>query len=299
MPVTLPVWPWLLLALAGDIPDAGFTVAIGGDVSFARGIKIRAESEGWKIVLAPLTQALRGGDARIVNLESAFGACLDSGTTDHPHLCADPAVIPWLSRAGLTGVTVANNHALDAGPGELEKSATTLRRNQILVFGANAARTGIPQTQPLGPIAVITANLSRSAWPPGRTVAIPSAATVAKTIRAAHLRYPQRPVLVILHGGRELDPSPSGFEQAYAEAAVHAGAAAVVFHGSHVAHPIATIDGVPVHFGLGNLLFDQRAPLASTGRILRLRFRPGVPTEVLSDDCVEGNTGSPCTTNHR
>ena len=294
MPVTLPVWPWLLLALAGDGHDAGFTVAIGGDVSFARGIQVRAESEGWEKVLAPLSEHLSKSDARIVNLESAFGACLDGGTTDHPRLCAHPTVIPWLSRAGITSVTVANNHALDAGPGGLEKSATALRRSHITVFGADAARTGIPQDQPLGPITIVTANLSRSAWSPGRTVAIPSPTAVAKTIQAARRRDPRRPVLVILHGGRELDPSPSGFEQAYAETAVQAGAAAVVFHGSHVAHSLAAISGVPVHWGLGNLLFDQHLAIAATGRILRLRFRPGLPAEVLGDDCVESTTGKPC-----
>lgn len=88
-----------------------------------------------------------------------------------------------------------------------------------------------------------------------------------------------------------MDPSPSSFETGYARAAVAAGAAAVVFHGAHVLHPLIQISRVPVHLGLGNLLFDQHDPRAAQGQVVVLRFRPGLPAEVMSLRCVETLTG--------
>jgi poly-gamma-glutamate capsule biosynthesis protein CapA/YwtB (metallophosphatase superfamily) len=91
-----------------------------------------------------------------------------------------------------------------------------------------------------------------------------------------------------------MDPAPSSFERSYAQAAVAAGAAAVVFHGAHVARRIEFIAGVPVHLGLGNLLFDQRDAKVSRGRVLLLGFRPGVPAEIVENRCVESTIGRRC-----
>jgi poly-gamma-glutamate synthesis protein (capsule biosynthesis protein) len=285
----------LVLAGAGAVgPTNGYTVAIGGDVTLARGIVRRAASEGWNRVLAPLREALSGADARLVNLESAIGECLGGATVQRPRLCGDSDGLVALEQSGITAVTVANNHALDAGEAGLADTMVALSRANVVVLGAEAVRTGKPMVEPLGPIAVVTANLSRSPMPPGNQIPIPTPDEVSAAVRAARDRDPSRSVLVILHGGREMDPNPSSFEHVYAEAAVDGGAAAVVFHGSHVAHAFEMVAGVPVHLGLGNLLFDQRDPRAARGKVVLLRFRPGAPAEVMETRCVEATTGRRC-----
>ena len=303
MPVSASAFALLATLLAGqnsaartsDASGTVFTVAIGGDLSLARGIAGRAASEGWEHVLSPLVETLSGTDVRIVNLESATGPCLGAGTVQHPRLCGEAGALARLARAGVTAVTVANNHALDAGESGLARAVEGLRNEKVDVLGADAVRTGKPVAEALGPITVVAANLSRSAWPPGASVSIPTADEIAAVVRTAHRNNARRPVLVILHGGREMDSAPSSFERSYSQAAVEAGAAAVVFHGSHVAHGLEPIAGVPVHLGLGNLLFDQRDPKAVYGQILLLRFRPGVPAEVIETRCVESTTGRRCT----
>jgi hypothetical protein len=278
--------------VAGGAGSASFTVAIGGDVSLARGIEARAAREGWERVLAPLGEALSGADARIVNLESASGACLGGGTVERPRLCGQARPSAQLARAGVTAVTVANNHGLDAGEPGLDGAVAELRRVRMTVLGAEALRTGKPKAEPLGPIVVVTANLARPAWPPGRAVPLPSPDEVGAVVRAAREQDAAKPVLVILHGGREMDPEPSSFERAYAQAAVEAGAAAVVFNGAHVVRPLETIAAVPVHFGLGNLLFDQHK--VKEGEVLLLRFRPGAAAEVIAARCVQPTTARRC-----
>jgi len=50
-------------------------------------------------------------------------------------------------------------------------------------------------------------------------------------VRVARNRDPSRPILVALHGGRELDPDASSFEHLYAESAVAGGAAGTAVWG--------------------------------------------------------------------
>jgi poly-gamma-glutamate capsule biosynthesis protein CapA/YwtB (metallophosphatase superfamily) len=227
-----------------------------------------------------MRRSLAGADARIVNLESAVGRCLPDGTAARPRLCGPERGLAALVDVHVTAITVANNHALDAGVRAFETTVATLQAARVAALGVSAVRFGRPTSETLGPIQVVAANLSRPAHAPCRHIPLPTPDDLAAAIVQARRAEPRRPVLVILHGGREFGEEPSGFEHGYAEAAVDAGAAALVFHGAHVVHPLEVIRGVPVHFGLGNLLFDQRDPRAA-GEVVLLRFRPGKPAEVV------------------
>lgn len=284
----------VLLAPHLDGTSGGtFTVALGGDVSLGRGIGRRAEAHGWDRVLSPLGKALAGADSRVINLETPTGACLPGGTVQRPRVCGAVAGLRALARAGVTAASLANNHAQDAGDAGLASTVAELRRQNVTALGVESARTGTPVPEALGPITVVAANLTRPAWPPGNTVPIPTPDSLATAVRTARERDMTRPVLVILHGGREMAPVPSSFERTYAESAVRAGAAAVVFHGSHTTRALETISGVPVHLGLGNLLFDQRDARAGVGQVLLLRFRPGAAAEVVEIRHVDATTAEP------
>jgi poly-gamma-glutamate capsule biosynthesis protein CapA/YwtB (metallophosphatase superfamily) len=273
-----------LLVCSGLTPSVpahgGYVVAIGGDVSLARGTESLARTSGWSEVLAPMSRALKGADARIVNLESAIGPCLPECTVARPRLCGQAQGLAALIDTGITAVTVANNHALDAGPSAFENTVEILESSHVAVLGRSAVRSGEPVSETLGPIQVIAANLSRPAHPPGRDIPLPTPEALAAAITRAKRANVDRPILVILHGGREFGDEPSGLERGFADVAVDAGAAAVVFHGAHVVHPMEYVRGVPVHFGLGNLLFDQRDPRAA-GQVILLRFQSGRPVEVV------------------
>jgi poly-gamma-glutamate synthesis protein (capsule biosynthesis protein) len=300
MPVRLAVLLAALSATASSRShenDAGsFTIALGGDLLLGRGVARRAGTEGWQAVLAPLRATLGGADASLINLESPIGRCLSAGSTERPRLCGDPEAAQRLAASGITAVSLANNHALDGGLPGLTLTVDRIRAAGVAVLGSRAARAGELTAERLGPITILAANLSRPAWPPGRTNPVPSPAEVAAHVRDARAATPDLPILVLLHGGREMDPSPSSFETRYARAAVDAGAAAVVFHGAHVLHPLVQMSGVPVHLGLGNLLFDQHDRRATQGQIVILRFRPGRAAEVMGVRCVDTLTGRlrPC-----
>lgn len=271
-------------AHADDDCPAGVTVVLGGDVLLGRGVAARAHAEGrdegWDAVLAPLGEALGGADLAIANLESPLAECLPGGTVARPRLCGDPRAAPALAAAGLDAVTLANNHALDAGREGLARTAAALRRAGVRPLGLAAARTGTPRAERLGAVTVVAASATRAPHEPGASVSIASPEAIARAVGRARRRPPHRPVLVLLHAGRERSAAPQPRDARYAEAAAGAGAAAVVMHGAHVVRPLVRWDDVPVHLGLGNLLFDQRAPATRTGALLTLRLRPGRPARV-------------------
>jgi poly-gamma-glutamate capsule biosynthesis protein CapA/YwtB (metallophosphatase superfamily) len=103
-------------------------------------------------------------------------------------------------------------------------------------------------------------------------------------------------VIFTAHLGREYDRHPGARERAYGRATVSAGAAAVILHGAHVRRARVSDRSIPVHLGLGNLLFDQRDPRTRTGALITLRLVPGRPARVVADRCVDSHRGAvtPC-----
>ena len=268
------------------------TLVLGGDVLLGRGVAKRAQRVGWGRLLGDATRLLRRGDLAIVNLESPLGPCLPGGTARAPRLCGDPRGLTALKAAGVDAASLANNHALDAGPEGLRRTAGLLRRVGIRPLGVQAVLTGRPQAEALGPLTVVAVNLMRPVLSPGRAVALPSPAAVAREIRRTRRAAPRRPVILLAHLGREYDRYPGPRERAYGRAAVAAGATAVVFHGAHVRRARATDRGAVVHLGLGNLLFDQRDPRTRTGALLTLRLTPGRRAQVVAEHCVDNHTGA-------
>src|SRR5262249_25169208 len=152
-----------------------------------------------------------GADATIANLESPLATCLPGGEAQRPRLCGDPEAAAPLAEVGVGAVTGANNHALDAGEAGLREAAEQPRARGGVVRGAAAARAGAPVVERLGPIHVLAANVTRSAAPPGRDPTAASPDEIAAVAKAFRAREPRAPLLVLLHGGREVDPDPSGY----------------------------------------------------------------------------------------
>lgn len=279
-------------AAGGGGRGDGVVVTVGGDCSFARAVSARAAAGGWAGLLGAAVEPLRAADLAIVNLESVLAPCLPGGTTTRPRLCADPSAIDALQAAGVDAVTLTNNHALDAGRGGLRATTRALAARGIVGIGGGVGEVGRVVVAPLGSITVVAANVTPAALPPLSEVALPSPEALATAVARAAGGHRQRPVLVLLHIGRELARFPAPYEGRYIRAAVSAGAAAVVLGGAHVRRARLVDHGVPVHLGLGNLVFDQHDPRARRGALLTLRLRAGQVAQVVAEDCVDSLTGA-------
>jgi len=293
-------------------------VALGGDCLLGRGVSRRAAREarslpqragrarredtaGWSGLLAGAAALLRTADLAIVNLESPLAPCLAGGDLARPRLCGDPRGLAALRGAGIDAVTLANNHALDAGAAGLRATARLLRESGIVPLGLTAALTGRPRPERVGSITVVAASLTPAAHQPGSKVPATPPVALARAVRLGLRLWPGRPVLVLLHGGREMDRQAGPREAPHIRAAVLAGASAVAMHGAHVVRrlycePKRAGGCVPVHLGLGNLLFDQREEIARLGALLVLQLDGTGPARVRETACVDATRGAirPC-----
>lgn len=113
---------------------------LGGDAMLGRGVDAAIARHGVDWPLAALRSHLAGADLVAVNLECAITAA-DTWYQGPPkafYFRARPAAAELLRHAGVGLCTLANNHALDAGPAGLLDTLDILRAHGIACVGAGA-----------------------------------------------------------------------------------------------------------------------------------------------------------------
>ncbi len=250
---------------APRLPRMALRVLVAGDLIPHRPSLASAASVS--TALAPLGPLFGGANAVIANYEAATA----TGAELPKRKMAYAAPRGWLGelrRAGLTAVTVANNHACDLeGPG-VTTTLDAARAAGLVALGGDAE-------DPWAPRVVAEANGKRVcvvAWTtqmnaegacgrskhlaiasPGRRARVDAAIRVAKTTCDA--------TIAVLHGGEEYAPQTETVMD-LAHHVADVGADAVVVHHPHVASPVelhTTKDRrrVPVFASVGNLASNQ------------------------------------------
>ncbi len=228
---------------------SGPRVIFGGDVMLARSVGERLRQG--EPVLEPL-RARFAGTTAVVNLECAIPGAPDSGGFSAPL-----EALAALRDAGIHAVSLANNHAGDAGAEGLIETAAALSASGVQAFGhtLDPARIELSGSPPL----------TLFGWCDHGPV---SAEVMAECIRTAD------DAVVFAHWGPEHQRQPSDAQRAAAKLYIAAGAKLIVGAGPHAVQPLEWIDGVPVAWSLGNLVFDGHGPDAEwrRGALLDVTF---------------------------
>jgi poly-gamma-glutamate capsule biosynthesis protein CapA/YwtB (metallophosphatase superfamily) len=238
---------------------------------------------------------LRGADLALANLENP----VIRNAVWHPDattFTGDLRLLPILDKGGLDGVTLGNNHILDAGVPGLRETMAHLDSMGIAHAGAgmDLAEAREPMIFDLGgtKVGVLSYQGVPSyewAW---ATRTVPGTTPLKTTIMKEdieRLRPEVDLVVVSPHWGKEYIATPEPWQVDFAHAAVDAGAD--IFVGGHAHWPkgIEVYRGKPIFYGVGNFLFDQSwSEETSTGIFAEitlyedrpLQFRP-VPFIVL------------------
>lgn len=206
---------------------------------------------------------LQGADLTLANLENPVlenAVWHYSGVTFN----GDLRLLPVLQKAGIDGVTLGNNHILDAEPGGLEETTGHLRdagiryagagpnleaARQPMVFDLDGTRVGVLSYQGVP-------NYEWS-WATGTA---PGTAPLKKEIVRKDVRRLKEEVDVVVvqpHWGLEYTATPEPGQVDLARAAVDAGADLVIGHHAHWAKGIEVYEGAPIFYGTGNFIFDQ------------------------------------------
>ena len=247
------------------MPDVSDEVAlfVVGDLMPGRGVA-RAKSRheaNW--IFGAVAEAARAADIAVANLEAPIlaGAPIPD---DSLRLRADPGIEEEIEESGFDLLTLANNHALDAGLDGLRSTRDLLEGQGMLHAGsgeneAEARRARVIEKNGLkiaflsyaDPAFTRAADRARTDRP---GLAFMDASTVAADIASASA---SDIVVVIMHAGEEYAEAPNDAQRGFAHAAIDAGADLVIGHHPHVVQPVELYKGKPILYSLGNFVFDQ------------------------------------------
>src|SRR5215210_6076807 len=206
---------------------------------------------------------LSGADLTLANFENP----VIRDAVYHPDattFTGDLRLMPVLDQAGIDGVTLGNNHILDAGTSGLDETMGHLDDAGIAHAGAgmDLAEARKPMVFDLGgtKIGVLSYLKMPSYGWSWATQTTPGTAPLVQRVMEEDIKR-LRPkvdlILVMPHWGKEYIATPEPFQVDFAHAAIDAGAD--LFIGGHAHWPkgIEMYEGKPIVYGVGNFLLDQ------------------------------------------
>ena len=248
-----------------EIPEPNFvTLLFGGDIMLDRGVKnsVIKNSNGDYSILFEKLNTLKEADITFVDLE---GPASDKGE-DQKNLYSfrmDPSSIPALKGAGLSIVSVANNHIGDWGYEAYVDTLERLKENEILYTGGglnlneaekptiiekNSMKIGFLGFSDVGKEKMQATNIKGgilSANDPRFEEIISNA--------SKEVDY----LVVSFHFGEEYQNKHNDRQTYLAHKAVDNGAKIVIGHHPHVIQDTENYKNGFIAYSLGNFIFDQ------------------------------------------
>lgn len=198
-------------------------------------------------------------------------------------LVGDPDNADALQWAGFDVMSVATNHIKDCGVTNCADRAFFDTLENLKRVGIQTVGAGKNHAEAMQPLVVtihgvrfgfislgqINARVFAGENQPG--IAILNQENIKEAI--ASTRSIADVVIALPHWGPEDSAVPNWIQRGLAQQLVDAGADLVVGNHTHVIQAIQQINDVPVFYGLGNFVFDQRLPEQQQGVILIIKFR--------------------------
>lgn len=250
--------------IALDQDQSSVRLIAVGDIMLSRGVAGKLRLHGVDYPYEKVLSVLQPGDIVFGNLETP----ITSGRTiadDELVFRSDPGVEMGLSRAGFNILSVANNHVMNFGATGLADTLRYLKAVKIRHIGAgeNLAAALTPSI-----IEVSGTKFAFLAFNDTDVVPDSTGATATRSGTALMDIDQMKPavasatknsdvVVVSMHSGVEYAAEPNASQQAFARAAIDAGADMVLGHHPHVIQPVETYKGKTIIYSLGNFVFDQ------------------------------------------
>jgi poly-gamma-glutamate capsule biosynthesis protein CapA/YwtB (metallophosphatase superfamily) len=255
------------------------TLASVGDINLGDGVADVIGARGAKYPWSGVAPVLRSADVAFGNLECAVST-RGSRVEKQFNFRGHPS---WLkvtrTYVGMDVMNLANNHAGDYGDTALLDTIAYVRRFGMVPVGAGSNLAAARKPKVIERFGLKIAFVGFSDIGPGSFAAGPSSPGTAfasdAAIRAGVSRAAKLAPIVVatFHWGVELARRPDGRQRGFANAALAAGADAVIGAHPHVLQPTEKRRGRRlVAFSLGNFVFAaQSAGTTETG-ILKLRL---------------------------
>jgi poly-gamma-glutamate capsule biosynthesis protein CapA/YwtB (metallophosphatase superfamily) len=269
-------------------PEPSFVLAAGGDVNFGRECGQSILKDAGYDPFSDLGAAWRAADARFVNLESQLSD--QHGVTQSPRhrliFTGPPGGADVLSRAEISLVSTANNHAWDYGKSALLETILNLERAAVPFAGTgrdleSAYRPAVLQKNGLSlALFAVTHVWNQPPFASHEGRGFVAWADIDK-LRAGieRARGEHDFVIVSYHGGEEYEHAPVERTQRFVAAVMALGVDAVIGHHPHVPQGVGWVAGRPIVYSLGNLVFAGHSdkPWTLQSFFARLELRRGAP----------------------
>jgi poly-gamma-glutamate capsule biosynthesis protein CapA/YwtB (metallophosphatase superfamily) len=256
---------------AGDPAGGDARIGLTGDVMLGRGVDERHDGRPPGSVWGSMLPELRRLDGTVANLECCVSDRGERWPDKVYYFRAGPAwALPALETAGVSAVSLANNHALDFGATALRDTLAGLDRRGIGAVGAGPDRDAAvaPAVVDIGGVTValvgLTDRMPAFAAGPGR----PGTAVAALAARSRRTRrlvrgLLRRPavadadlVVASLHWGPNWKLVKHPARRSFARWLVDEGVDVVHGHSAHVPQGVEIHDGAPILYDCGDLVDD-------------------------------------------
>lgn len=220
-----------------------------GDIMLGRRVESLLASHGYAYPYSKIHDFLKTFSYVMGNFEGSIPV-VHTKTADMTfRFSIDSHAIPALKEAGVTHVTLANNHAYDFGVAGLHNAREVLQRAGITGAGSPSHDEPFESTYiDMGTFRLAVIPL----YAVGRD---PSRESVARALIEAE-KYSDMQIATV-HWGDEYKKYNSEAQRVFAHELIDLGFDAIIGHHPHVVETIEVYKGSPIFYSLGNFIFDQ------------------------------------------
>ncbi len=268
----------------GASPKTTLVITAIGDVMMPGSIQtaVAKHKKSYDILFEKIAADLAVADITFANLETPVDHT--AAVAGYPAFNARPELLTALKKAGVDVVSLANNHARDAGADGLLRTLQNIEAAGLVVAGAGRNRSESLAPVYLSSQGVMTAFL---AYTYGTNRGLPKKRKGAPAVNilrsgsredlaAAIIQVKQARthadlVVVSLHWGDEYTSVPTPWQKQAAIELVEAGADIILGHHPHVLQPIESYtarDGrqTVIAYSLGNFISSQNYGVSSKNK---------------------------------
>jgi poly-gamma-glutamate synthesis protein (capsule biosynthesis protein) len=252
-----------LLPMVEDAPSVRF-IAVG-DIMLSRTVaqKIRQHKDQ-NYPFLKVTDALKSVDVVFANLETPItpGRTIE---TDELVFRSDPSAAQSLRNAGVSVVSLANNHVPNFGEQGILDTVRYLDGTGVQHAGAGkdleaALTPAVIESHglKLAFLAFNDTDVAPASYGAGANRAGTALINIDRMTRAVEFAKTIADLVIVsMHAGVEYAQAPNVSQQKFARAAIDAGADLVIGHHPHVVQTVEKYKGKWILYSLGNFVFDQ------------------------------------------
>ena len=266
----------IALCLTSTVSAAEVVLQFAGDVMLGGRWEQELAQDQYYYPFAKISQELKAADITVVNLEAPLTTRGAEYREKKFRFRVNPVAAQALRKAGITTVSLANNHSMDFGAQGLSDTITALKLAGIDHIGAgnnlSEARRPVIYDIRGTKVALLgySLTLPQEFWAASNR---PGTAPLLEKLVHADISAARKQadiVVVTVHWGEEGTTRLRPYQPRLARMMIDAGADAVIGHHPHVLQGAEVYKQGIIFYSLGNFIFGNKSSRSGESLLVRL-----------------------------